>query len=92
MTHEQKALEILRVMAQAAADGKSLTIAEDWGFGTATVIDQDGAHTHVGADFLESEQQNFEAFVDQLHGLLVGHRGLSWVAPSSGQPTTEANQ
>lgn len=78
-----KALEILLVMAQLAADGKSLTIAEDWGFGSATVIDQDGAHTHVGLDCLDSELANFEAFVSQLHGLLVGKRGLSWVKPSN---------
>lgn len=79
MTHEQKALEILRAMAQMAADGKSLTIAEDWGFGSATVIDQDGAHTHAGADFYDDEQRNFEAFVDGLHELLVNRRGLSWI-------------
>lgn len=79
-SQEPKALEILRVLAQTAAEGKSLTIAEDWGFGTATVINQDGAHTHVGADYLNSEQQNFEVFVNQLHALLVAHRGLSWVA------------
>lgn len=78
----QKALDILRVLAQTAAEGKSLTIANDWGFGTATVINQDGAHTHVGADYLESEQRNFEVFVDQLHALLVESRGLSWVDPS----------
>ena len=78
-----KALEILLAMAQLAADGKSLTIAEDWGFGSATVLDQDGAHTHIGCDCAGSEQANFEAFVSQLHGLLVGKRGLSWVKPSN---------
>lgn len=78
-----KALEILLAMARLAADGKSLTIAEDWGFGSATVIDQDGSHTHVGCDAAGSELANFEAFVSQLHGLLVGKRGLSWVKPSN---------
>lgn len=91
MSQEQKALEILRVFAQTAAEGKSLTIANDWGFGTATVIDQDDAHTHVGADYLESEQRNFEAFVDQLHALLVGNRGLSWVDPSIRCPMTSGD-
>ncbi len=85
MTTEQKALEILRVMAQAAADGKSLTIAEDWGLGTATLIDQHGAHTHFGSDNHENEEKNFEAFVNGLHGLLVENRGLSWVKPSNAQ-------
>lgn len=76
---EQKALDLLRVMAHIAAEGGSITIAEDWGFGSATVIDKDGAHTHVGCDATGSEQRNFETFVDQLHGLLVRQRGLSWV-------------
>lgn len=80
-----KALEILLAMAQLAADGKSLTIAEDWGFGSATVIDQDGAHTHVGLDCLGSERVNFEAFVSQLHALLVEKRGLAWVKPSNAE-------
>ena len=78
-----KALEILLAMAHMAADGKSLTIAEDWGFGSATVVDQDGAHTHVGCDSAGSELANLEAFVSQLHGLLVGKRGLAWVKPSN---------
>lgn len=82
-----KALDILLAMASLAADGKSLTIAEDWGFGSATVIDQDGAHTHIGCDCAGSELANFEAFVSQLHGLLVGKRGLSWVKPSNASLT-----
>lgn len=82
MTYEQKALEILRAMAQTAADGDSLTIAEDWGFGSATVISGDGAHAHVGGDWLDDDQKNFELFVDSLHGLLVGKCGLSWVNTS----------
>ena len=90
-----KALEIMLAMARLAADGKSLTIAEDWGFGSATVIDQDGAHTHVGADHCEAEAENFEAFVNQLHSLLVGKRGLSWVKPSNvelrGSPASSAS-
>jgi len=76
-----KALDVLLAMARLAADGKSLTIAEDWGFGSATVIDQDGAHTHVGCDSAGSELVNFEAFVSQLHSLLIGKRGLSWLKP-----------
>lgn len=85
MTTEQKALEILRVMAQMAAEGKSLTIAEDYGFGSATVIDQDGAHSHIGYDGCEDEQRGLEAFVDGLHGLLVRCRGLSWYKPSNAE-------
>lgn len=84
MIYEQKALEILRVMAQTVAEGKRLTIAEDWGFGSAIVIDQDGAHTHIGHDGYEDEQRGLEAFVDGLHDLLVKGRGLSWAKPSNG--------
>lgn len=87
MNQEQKALEILRALADTAAAGNSLTIADDWGFGTATVIDQDGAHTHIGSDHCENEQKNFEAFVNSLHGLLVEKRGLSWVKPSNAEVT-----
>lgn len=78
-----KALEIMLAIARLAANGKSLTIDEDWGFGSATVIDEDGAHTHVGSDSHEDWRKNFTAFVDQLHALLVGERGLSWVKSSS---------
>ena len=83
MTYEDKALEILRVIAQDAADGKSLTIAQDWGFGSATVIDTDGSHTHIGCDSYKDDQIRLEAFVDGLHDLLVKGRGLSWAKPAN---------
>lgn len=79
-TYEQKALEILRVIAHMASEGKSLTIAEDWGFGSATVIDHSNAHTHVGYDGHMDEQRGLESLVDGLHELLVNQRGLSWAA------------
>lgn len=82
LSHEQKALEILRAIARTAADGNSLTIAHDWGFGSATIIDQSGAHTHIRDDGHDNEQRNLEAFVDGLHDVLVKGRGLSWVKPS----------
>ncbi|MBT9167702.1 MAG: hypothetical protein DDT19_01042 [Syntrophomonadaceae bacterium] len=83
MTQEQKALEILRAMAETAANRNSLTISDDWGFGTATLIDQDGAHTYFGNDHSENEVKNFEEFMDGLHSLLVENRGLSWIKPSN---------
>ena len=83
MTQEQKALGILRALADAAAAGNIVTIAGDWGFGTATLINHDGAHTHIGSDSHENEDKNFEAFVDGLHSFLVENRGLSWVKPSN---------
>jgi len=76
---EEKALEILKALALKAADGKALTIAADWGYGSATVIDQDGAHTHIGCDSHENEQISLDAFIDGLHDLLVCGRGLSFV-------------
>lgn len=89
LSHEQKALEILRAIARAAADGNSLTIAHDWGFGSATIIDQSGAHTHIGDDGHDNEQRNLEAFVDGLHDVLVKGRGLSWVKPlAAAKPKT----
>ena len=75
----QKALEVLRAVAMIAAAGKSLTFSPDWGYGTATVIDSDGAHTHVGVDCWDTDAECLAAFVDGLHDLLVAHRGLSWV-------------
>ena len=78
MTLEQKSLEILRVLADLAADGKSLTIAADWDYGTATLIDQSGAHTHFGNDNVENKERNFEFFVDGLHQVIVENSGLSW--------------
>lgn len=89
LSHEQMALEILRAMARIAADGKSLTIAHDWGFGSATIIDQAGAHTHIGDDIHDNEQRNLEAFIDGLHDVLVKGRGLSWVKPLSAAKTAE---
>lgn len=85
MSYEQKALEILGAIARAVADQKSLTIGPDWGFGSATVIDHDGAHTHIGHDGYDDEQRCLESFVDGLHDLLVKERGLSWAQRSDDQ-------
>ena len=75
----QKALEVLRAVAMIAAGGKGITISSDWGYGTATVKDSDGAHTHVGVDCWDTDAECLAAFIDGLHDLLVAHRGLSWV-------------
>ena len=75
---EQKALDILRVIAEKAADGKRVCFSEDWGFGTATVT-LGGGHTHIGDDLKTSTMdQNFETFVGDLHELLCLGRGLSF--------------
>ena len=82
MTDEQKALEVLAVIARMAADGQPLTIAEDWGFGTATII-CDGSHTHVGYESDDDCMESLTAFVYGLHNLLVNGRGLSWAKDSN---------
>lgn len=71
------------MMAETAAAGNSLTITHDWGFGTATLIDQDGAHTHIGSDTCENADKNFEEFVNELYDILIKNNGLSWVKVSS---------
>ena len=75
----QKALEVLRALAMLAAGGRGLTFSPDWGYGTATVTDSDGEHTHVGNDCYDTDAECLAAFVDGLHDLLVTGRGLSWV-------------
>ena len=77
-----KAVAVLKMLAQRAANGKKTTIAHDWGFGSATVIDETGAHTHIGGDWYEQEDAALEAFIDGLHSLLCGGAGLSWVGPN----------
>ena len=76
------AIAVLSALAHRAAEGKSSTIAKDWGFGSGTVIDETGAHTHVGADWHEQDEAALKAFIDGLHSLLCGGTGLSWVRPN----------
>lgn len=77
-TNEQ-ALAVLEAIATIVANGGQLTIAEYWGFGSATLISPDGSHTHVGGDWGESREENLGLFVQGLHQLLVEGSGLSWV-------------
>ena len=77
------ALAVLRAIADRAAAGNSTTIAHDWGFGSATLVDETGAHTHVGGDWFEDDAAAFEAFVSGLHSSLCGGGGLSWVIPNA---------
>ena len=79
-----KALEILLALAKAVAEGKSFTIAPDWGLGSATLVDETGAHTHIGDDACDdNEEKALVVFVDGVHGMLVSKRGLSWAKPSN---------
>jgi hypothetical protein len=94
MTTQQKSEEILKAICEIVAreEGR-LTIESDFAdYGAATLIDQDGAHTHVGCRWTEAElathegkQIAFDNFVRDLHGQLVCGRGLSWCRPESQQ-------
>ena len=75
----QKSAEIMAALARMCAEGKSLTIAPDWGYGSGTLIDPaSGAHTHFGLDIGEDEAQQLVYFIDGLHSQLCGGVGLSW--------------
>ena len=76
MTQEQKALETLHALARKCVTEKSIQFTQDWGLGSATLVFQDGSHTHIGFD-PDDETQALESFVDSLHALLVNITGLS---------------
>ena len=71
-------------MATIIADGDSITISPDWGYGTGTITINE-SHTHVGSDTGMTDENLFE-FISGMHRCLknVGV-GLSWVA-AAGQP------
>ena len=77
-----KAVAVLKALAHRAADGKSTTIAHDWGFGSATVIDESGTHTHCGGDWYERDDAALKAFINGMHSILCVGAGLSWVGPN----------
>jgi hypothetical protein len=79
ISNAQKSVEILRVIAEMVSDGRCVTFEKDWGFGSGTIV-VDGSHTHVGGDYHEDKEQNFDSFVDELHGVFVRKQGLSFVA------------
>jgi hypothetical protein len=74
-----KSTEILKVLAKMCEDGKSITIAPDWGYGSGTLINpDDGSHTHFGLDISDNEEEGLTYFIDGLHNQLVLGNGLSW--------------
>lgn len=74
-----KAREILQAIAKRNAEGEDITLAHDWGLGSGTLIFQDGSHTHFGLDIGDDEKKAIDDYIDGLHDLLVGGRGLSVV-------------
>ncbi len=80
---DRKALEIMEALARMCEKGESITIANDWGYGSGTLIAKDGSHTHFGGDWGEDEAEQFARFVDGLHAMLVHSVGLSWCPPQT---------
>jgi hypothetical protein len=75
------ALAVINDIGKRAANGEQLTIAPDFGYGTATLITGDGNHTHVGGDTGENTQENLAMLIVGLFDQLVEGQGLSWVDP-----------
>lgn len=80
---DRKALEIMEALARMCEKGESITIANDWGYGSGTLIAKDGSHTHFGGDWGDDEAEQFARFVDGLHSMLVHSVGLSWCPPQT---------
>lgn len=77
----QLSLAVIDHIGQRVAAGEQLTIAPDWGYGTATLITSDGSHTHVGDDTGKNTQENLAMLICGLFDQLVEERGLAWVDP-----------
>jgi len=75
------ALAVIDHIGQRVAAGERLTIYQDRGYGTATLITSDGSHTHVGDDTGKNTQENLAMLICGLFDQLVEGRGLSWVDP-----------
>ena len=93
MTREEKALAVLRAIAESVkeeSENRKIEISSDWGFGTATITLADGSHTHIGSDS-GNDDQNFEAFVDGLYKLLCMGQGLSFVPSRPSKSADFAN-
>ena len=81
MTNEEKALEIIEAIASMVSEeGGAITISRDLDYGTGTLTDELGCHTHIGSPGLEGKAA-FESFMNGLHGQLVRGTGLSWYRP-----------
>ncbi len=74
-------LAVIDHIGQRVANGERLTICQDGGYGTATLITGDGSHTHVGGDWSENKEENLAMLICGLFDQLVEGRGLSWVDP-----------
>lgn len=71
---ERKCEALLRLMVEIVNKNGSITLEEDFGGNTLTVIVNEKGHTHVGYP-----RCSFEDLVDGLYNSLSGGPGLSWV-------------
>jgi hypothetical protein len=79
LDQKEKSYEILKKIAEMIADGQSIKFEQDWGFGTGTIVFDDGGHTHVGLDISENQEENLQYFIDSVYGLFIKGSGLSIV-------------
>jgi len=70
--HLYHARRLIETIVKLCNDGKRVSFAEDTGGNTLTVS-INARHSHVG-----THECNTQELLDQLHGLLVEGRGLSW--------------
>ena len=72
MNTEMKCELILRKMLEVANSGNNLTLEEDFGGNTLTVM-IGNKHSHVGCPGC-----SFDNLVDNLYNLICENKGLSW--------------
>lgn len=70
---EKKCEALLRLIVELANTKGHVTLEEDFGGNTLTIIVNEMGHTHVG-----SPGGSFEDLVDGLYNSLSGGPGLSW--------------
>lgn len=81
LSPSRKSLEILKALARRCEEGRDITIGQDWGYGSGTLIEKDGSHTHFGSDLGDNEAEQLDSFIDGLYNILVKNIGLSFVGP-----------
>lgn len=91
LTQEQKAVAVLRALAERVAKGEAFGICEDGAFGSATITRPDGVHTHIGNCYLDTPDENFAAFVESLHELFCSGVGLSWASGATAHQHSRCN-
>ncbi len=79
---------ILRKMLEFANSGQPVTLEDDFGDYSATII-VGGGHTHVG---IPGEDGTWELLVDNLYNSLHGGPGLSWHPQHPSSPDESSSE